>query len=162
MYVSLSRKYVLCQFLGKNGHNFNKYSIKLLNEALIGKMSRNKSWSNLKLSYEYVYIKNVHMFVSPKMVFFVNFCNFLQNGEAIYEFRPIQKKRFFLDMDIGSYQTWPSPRKTEVSTFFIFRKRLQTIYNKMKSYKATKLSGYALESWDSQLSNAHPVSSVAL
>ena len=105
MYVSLSRKYVLCQFIGKNGHNFNKYSIKLLNEALIGKMSRNKSWSNLKLSYEYVYIKNVHMFVSPKMVFFVHFCNFLQNCEAIYEFRPIQKKRFFLDMDIGSYHT---------------------------------------------------------
>ena len=56
---------------------------------------------------------------------------------------------------------WPSPRKTQVSTFFIFRKRLQTIYDKMKSDRATELTGYALESWDSQLSNTHPVSSVA-
>ena len=42
--------------------------------------------------------------------------------------------------------SWPSPRKTDVSMFFIFGKPLQTIYDKMKSYKATELTGCALES----------------
>ena len=150
MYVSLSRKYVLCQFLGKNGHNFNKYSIKLLNEALIGKMSRNKSWSNLKLSSEYLYIKNVHMFVSPKMVFFVHFCNFLQNCEAIYDFRPIQKIIFFLDMDIGSYHTcrystralglfkWATSKKIVAS--WIFAHCLYEVYRAKKSEDSKKKS----------------------
>ena len=47
---------------------------------------------------------------------------------------------------ICSDDKWPSPRKKSVSTFFIFRKRLQTIYNKIKSYRATELTGCALES----------------
>ena len=56
---------------------------------------------------------------------------------------------------------WPSTCKTEVKHIFIFWKRLQTIYDEMKSYKATELPEYALESWDSQISNAHPMSFVA-
>ena len=67
--------YVLCQFLGKNGQNFNKNSTKLLNEALIGKMYRNKSWRKLKLSSENVYIENVYMLVSLKNGVL---CQFLQ------------------------------------------------------------------------------------
>ena len=57
---------VLCQFFGKNSLNFNKISTKLHNEALIGKMYRNKSWRKLKLSSENVYIENVYMLVSLK------------------------------------------------------------------------------------------------
>ena len=60
------KNYVLCQFWGKNGPNFNKISTKLRNEALIGKMYRNKSWRKLKLSSENVYIENVYMIVSLK------------------------------------------------------------------------------------------------
>ena len=67
--------YVLCQFLGKNGQNFNKKSTKLLNEALIGKMYKNKSWRKLKLSSENVYIENVYMLVSLKNGVL---CQFLQ------------------------------------------------------------------------------------
>ena len=34
---------VLCKFFRKNGQNFNKITTKLRNEALIGKMYKNKS-----------------------------------------------------------------------------------------------------------------------
>ena len=57
---------VLCQFFGKNGLKFNKITTKLRNEALIGKMCRNKSWRKLKLSSEKAYIENVYMLVSLK------------------------------------------------------------------------------------------------
>ena len=53
-------------FLGKNGLNFNKISIKLCNEALIGKKCRNKSWRKLNLSSENVNMEYVCMLVCPK------------------------------------------------------------------------------------------------
>ena len=56
---------------------------------------------------------------------------------------------------------WPRPCKRQVSVIFTFRKRLYTIYVKMRTNKATELTEYALESWDSQLSSAQPVGSVA-
>ena len=67
--------HVLCQIFGENGKKFFKISTKLRNEALIGKMYRNKSWRKLKLSSANVYIENVYMLVSLKNG---GHCQFLQ------------------------------------------------------------------------------------
>ena len=85
--------YVLCQFLGKNGQNFNKNSTKLLNEALIGKMYKNKSWRKLKLSSENVYIENLYMLVSLKKWCSLSiFAIFYKMARLILNFWPNQKK----------------------------------------------------------------------
>ena len=79
MYVSLPKKNALCQFLGKNGPNFNKNSTKLPNEALIGKKCRNKSWRKFNLISENVNINCVCMLVCQKNDVLCPF--FLKNGQ---------------------------------------------------------------------------------
>ena len=51
-------------------------------------------------------------------------------------------------------------RKNRLIDHFIFKKASITIYDKTKSFTLTELTWCALESRNSQLSNAHPVSSV--
>ena len=80
MYVCLfAKKNALCQFLKKNGQNFNKNSTKLSNEALIGKKCRNKSCRKLNLNSENVTMEYVCILVCQKNLFFVNF--FGKNGQ---------------------------------------------------------------------------------
>ena len=57
---------------------------------------------------------------------------------------------------------WSSPLNKNFTDPHIFQKYLYTIYNKMRTIKATELIGNALESWDPQLSNAYPLGYVHL
>ena len=59
-----------------------------------------------------------------------------------------------------SFFIWMCARKNSLRDHCIFKNSSFLIYDTTKSFTLTELIGYVLESWEFQLSNAHPVSSV--